>query len=273
MVRNYFYTMNNFTELNERLVNIHGDNLEVLKLVDGGVVSESTNEFIFKIKTISDKVFKFTTIPYASLYPYSRSVNFSYGDSYVDDILINEVFICGDGNPSKDYSSNDGIYGTSIILGSELLIIQFKHRNYYIGGIMTVQTIILNKLTDNRTVALSCYTNDNNSNKLQSYSKGMIIEDNAVITIDTNMCNATYGGKTAITELPLYYGTVVDRPDFIMNGNELLTFKDIKLSSYCNTNLTNYALSDGSGVFLIRANQMDGGFIGDNNCLFVPFNN
>lgn len=273
MARNYFYTMNNFTELKERLVNIHGDNLEVLKIVDGGVKSQSTNEFIFKIKTISDKVLKFTSVPKWSSYPQSRYINFSYGDGYVDDILTNEIFICGDGNTTSDYNSSDNVYGMSVISGPELLIIQIKHRNYYVGGTMTVQTIILNKLTDNRTVALSCYTNDNDSNKLQSYSNGMIIEDNTTITINTNMVDGTYGGKTAITELPLYYGTVVEKPDFIMNGNELLTFKDIKLSSYCNDNLTNYALSDGSGVFLIRANQMNGGFIGDNNCLFVPFNN
>lgn len=272
MVRNYFYTMNNFTELNERLVNIHGDNLEVLKLVDGGVVSESTNEFIFKIKTISDKVFKFTTIPYSSSFPYSRTVNFSYGDSYADNILTNEVFICGDGLKPQDYGTDD-IYGMSVVSGSELLIIQFRHKQYVIGGNLVVQTIILNKLTDNRTVALSCYYSSTDSIKLQQYSKGMIIEDNAIITINTNMVAGTYGGKTAITEVPLYYGTVVTNPDFIMKENELLTFKDIKLSSYCNDNLTNYALSDGSGVFLIRANQMDGGFIGDNNCLFVPFNN
>lgn len=271
MARNYFYTMNNFTELNERLVNIHGDNLEVLKLVDGGIRSQSTNEFIFKIKTISDKVLKLTSVPKKSSYPQSRYINLSYGDRYADDILTNEIFICGDGKSNSDYYSNDDVYGMSVISGPELLIIQFNFKFYYVGGKKTVQTIILNKLTNNKTVALSCYSNDADSIALQQYSNGMIIEDSTPITIHTNMCVGTYGGKTAITELPLYYGTVVEKPDFIMEGNELLTFKDIKLSSYCNNNLTNYALSDGSGVFLIKANQMNGGFIGDNNCLFVPF--
>ena len=109
MARNYFYTINTFTELKERLANIHGDNLEVLKLVDGGANSSSANTFIFKIKTISDKVFKFTTIPAQGSFPYSRSVNFSYGDSYVDDVLTNELFICGDGTKAKDYSNKDNI--------------------------------------------------------------------------------------------------------------------------------------------------------------------
>ncbi len=270
MARNYFYTINTFTELKERLVNIHGDNLEVLKLVDGGASSSSANTFIFKIKTISDKVFKFTTIPSSGSFPYSRSVNFSYGDSYVDDVLINELFICGDGTKAKDYANSDDIYGMSIVLGSELLIIQYRYKSAFVDGSRCVQTIILNKLTDNRTVALSCYSSSSDATQLQPYSKGVIIEDNTSISINTHMIAGTYGGKTAITELPLYYGIVVINPDFIMKEDELLTFKDIKLSSYCNNNLTNYILGDGSGVFLIKANQMNGGFIGDSNCLFVP---
>lgn len=272
MGRNYFYALNNFTELNERLVNIHGNNLEVLKIVDGGIFSSKANEFIFKIKTISDKVFKFTSVPKSSNYGQSRYINLSYGDGYTDDILTNEIFICGDGKSPSSYSASDDVYGMSVISGSELLIIQYKTKQYYLGGNTTVQTIILNKLTNNKTAALSCYSNSENSNGLRQYSNGRIIEDNAAITIHTKMCVGTYGGKTAITEVPLYYGTVVDKPDFIINGNEILTFKDIKLSSYSNNNLTNYALSDGTGVFLIKANQMNGGSIGD-NCLFVSFNN
>lgn len=271
MARNYYYMINTFTELKERLVNIHGDNLEVLKLVDGGVNSISSNTFIFKIKTISDKVFKFTTIPESQNFSYSRSVNFSYGDSYVNDVLTNELFICGDGTKAKDYSTKDDIYGMSIVLGSELLIIQYRFKSTILDDSRCVQTIILNKLTDNRTVALSCYSSSSDATQLQSYSKGMIIEDETPISINTHMIAGSYGGKTAITEVPLYYGTIVINPDFIMNGDKLLTFKDIKLSSYCNDNQTNYILSDGSGVFLIKANQMNGGFIGDSTCLFVPF--